>query len=192
MRAKRKIKAARIPYRVPEDAELPGRLRSVVDVLYLVFNEGHSAFSGDELLRADLCAEVVRLAKLLARMLPDEAEVMGLQALMLPAESRRVARTSADRSLVLPADQDGSRWDRPLIQEAGGRRSAGANRPPDHAGCPRAWVTSSAEEWSSCGRTYQDLSATSATQVAGKRNLHLLAATDRSSSVLQGHTCILI
>ncbi|MGI8875486.1 MAG: RNA polymerase sigma factor [Egibacteraceae bacterium] len=117
VRAKRKIKAARIPYRVPDDAELPSRLRSVLDVLYLVFNEGHSASSGGELARADLCAEAIRLARLLAQLMPDEAEAIGLLALLLLADSRLQARTSADGSLVLLADQDRSRWDHQLIAE---------------------------------------------------------------------------
>jgi RNA polymerase sigma-70 factor (ECF subfamily) len=116
-RAKKKIAAAKIPYRVPGDAELPDRLRPVLAVVYLVFNEGYTASAGDELIRADLCAEAIRLARLLAQLMPDEAEVLGLLGLLLLTESRRAARTAADGSLVLLPDQDRSRWDRDLIAE---------------------------------------------------------------------------
>jgi RNA polymerase sigma-70 factor (ECF subfamily) len=117
VRAKRKIKAANIPYRVPPDAELPSRLGSVLTVVYLIYNEGHSASSGDELVRPDLCAEAMRLARLLNELMPDEPEATGLLALLLLTESRRAARTTADGSIVLLADQDRSLWDRSLIDE---------------------------------------------------------------------------
>jgi RNA polymerase sigma-70 factor (ECF subfamily) len=117
VRAKNKIKAAKIPYRVPGDADLPDRLRSVLAVVYLVFNEGHVASHRDALVRADLCEEAIRLARLLVRLMPDEPEVHGLLALLLLSESRRAARTDAEGRLVRLADQDRSRWDAELIAE---------------------------------------------------------------------------
>jgi RNA polymerase sigma-70 factor (ECF subfamily) len=117
VRAKRKIRAAKIPYRVPRDAELVGRLPFVLAVVYLVFNEGYTASAGDALIRTELCAEAIRLARLLAELMPDEPEVLGLLGLLLLTEARRPARTAADGSLVRLADQDRGRWDRELIAE---------------------------------------------------------------------------
>ena len=117
VRAKRKISAANIPYRVPEDEELPARLRPVLTVLYLIFNEGYAATEGEALIRRELCAEAIRLARLLAELMPDEPEVLGLLALLLLIDARRPARTAADGSLVLLADQDRALWRREAIVE---------------------------------------------------------------------------
>ena len=131
VRAKGKIRDARIPYRVPEPRELPRRLGAVLAVVYLVFNEGYAASAGDRLIREELCAEAIRLGRLLRELMPDEPEVMGLLALMLLIESRRTARTTADGAMVLLADQDRTKWDRALIAEGQGlvRRCLAIGRP---------------------------------------------------------------
>jgi len=117
VRAKGKIKAARIPYRVPHDADLPERLRGVLAVVYLVFNEGYTASGGASLVRDDLCHEAIRLGRLLVELMPDEPEAVGLLALMLLAAARREARTDRAGRLVPLPSQDRARWDAGLVAE---------------------------------------------------------------------------
>jgi RNA polymerase sigma-70 factor (ECF subfamily) len=165
VRAKGKIRDARIPYRIPNEAELPGRLRAVLAVVYLIFNEGYTASSGDRLVREDLCAEAIRLGRLLAELVPDEPEVMGLLALMLLVESRRVTRTTPDGDLVVLADQDRGLWDRDLIAEGQAivRRCLARSRPGPyqiqaainavHSDAPAAAVT----DWRQILQLYDQL-----------------------------------
>ena len=117
VRAKAKIRDARIPYRVPTEAELPDRLPAVLAVVYLVFTEGHTASSGNRPVRDDLAQEAIRLGRVLAELMPDEPEVQGLLALMLLTEARRPARVGPDGAPVLLPDQDRGRWDAALVAE---------------------------------------------------------------------------
>jgi RNA polymerase sigma-70 factor, ECF subfamily len=117
VRAKAKIRDAGIPYRVPSEPELPERLDAVLAVLYLVFTEGYAATAGDVLVRRDLCAQSIRLARLVNTLLPDRPEALGLLALLLLQDSRRDARVDVQGDIVLLEDQDRSRWDRPQISE---------------------------------------------------------------------------
>ena len=131
VRAKSKIRDAHIPYRVPAAADLPERLRSVLAVVYLIFNEGYRATSGTHLVRDDLAHEAIRLGRQLVELMPDEPEVLGLLALMLLVEARRASRTTSDGDLVLLGDQDRRQWNRELIDEGQQlvRRCLAINRP---------------------------------------------------------------
>jgi RNA polymerase sigma-70 factor (ECF subfamily) len=134
VRAKRKIADARIPYRVPADEELPDRLRGVLRVVYLIFNEGYSATEGDRLVRGELCDEAIRLGELLSGLMPDDAEVWGLSALMLLHDARRAARTDSNGRYVALDEQDRSLWDWGRIREGLARleRAVHLRRPGEY------------------------------------------------------------
>ncbi|HEU0288579.1 MAG TPA: RNA polymerase sigma factor [Nocardioidaceae bacterium] len=134
VRAKRKIAEAHIPYRVPPDEELPDRLRGVMRVVYLIFNEGYSATGGDRLVREELCDEAIRLGELLCRLMPDDSEVWGLSALMLLHDARRAARVDPDGRYTALGDQDRSLWDQDRIGEGLARldRAVRLRRPGEY------------------------------------------------------------
>ena len=173
VRAKAKIRDAGIPYRVPAQGELPQRLRAVLAVVYLIFNEGYAASGGERLVRDDLCAEAIRLARVLAGLLPDEEEVLGLLALMLLIHARRAARVDADGLLVRLGDQDRREWDRALLAEGLGivRHCLRRNRPGPyqiqaainavHADAPTAGAT----DWRQIVALYDQLLAVAPTPI---------------------------
>jgi RNA polymerase sigma-70 factor, ECF subfamily len=188
VRAKGKIRDARIPYRVPTEAELPDRLRSVLAVVYLVFNEGYTASSGDQLVREDLCAEAIRLGRVLAELMPDEPEVTGLLALMLLVESRRAARTTAGGDLVLLADQDRSLWDRDLIAEGQTlvRRCLRRNQPGPYQiqAAINAVHSDAPTDWSQILRLYDQLLAIAPSPVVALNRAVAVAEVDGPEAAL--------
>ncbi|MCX5095184.1 RNA polymerase sigma factor [Streptomyces sp. NBC_00365] len=179
VRAKAKIRDARIPYRIPRDADLPDRVKGVLAVVYLIFNEGYGG-------RADLCAEAVRLGRLLVELMPDEPEALGLLALMLLVESRRPARTTPDGDLVLLPDQDRSRWDRDLITEGQTlvRRCLRRDRPGPyqiqaainavHSDAP----TAAATDWGQILQLYDQLAALAPSPVVALNRAVAVAEVD--------------
>jgi len=169
VRAKKKIRDAAIPYRVPEAAELPDRLPPVLTVLYLIFNEGYAATSGP-LLRTDLCREAIRLARELADLMPDEPEALGLLALLVLSEARRPARVGPRGELVTLAEQDRSLWDRQLIAEGHDlvRRCLRRNRPGPYqlqAAINAVHTDGDATDWTQVLALYDQLLAQTPTPI---------------------------
>ncbi|WLQ44814.1 sigma factor [Streptomyces laculatispora] len=183
VRAKAKIRDARIPYRVPRDADLPERLRSVLAVVYLVFNEGYTASSGDRLVREDLCAEAIRLGRLLTALMPDEPEAMGLLALMLLTESRRPARSGPGGELVPLGEQRRDLWDGALIAEGQSlvRQCLRRDRPGPYQiqaainAVHSDAATASATDWGQILRLYDQLLAAAPTPVVALNRAVALA-----------------
>jgi len=193
VRAKNKIKTANIPYRVPESAELLDRLGSVLAVVYLIYTEGHTASVGSQLTRIDLSAEAVRLGRVLATLMPDEPEVLGLLALMLLGEARRPARTTADGDLVPLAEQDRSLWDRELALEGHelvvhclrrgqpGRYQLQAAIAATHAAAPSADRT----DWTQILALYDGLYALTPTPVVALNRAVALAQVSGPETALE-------
>ncbi len=192
VRAKAKIRDARIPFRIPHESDLPDRLGTVLRVVYLIFNEGYTASFGRNLVRDDLCAEAIRLGRLLAELMPDESEVSGLLALMLLIQSRRAARTAPGGDLVLLADQDRGRWDRVLIAEGQAivRRCLARNQPgPYQIQAAINAVHSDAQtaadtDWGQILTLYDQLSAIAPSPVAAVHRAVALAEVHGSEQAL--------
>ena len=186
VRAKGKIRDAKVPYRVPSEADLPARVDAVLAVVYLIFNEGHTASSGDHLVREDLSAEAIRLGRLLADLMPDEPEVLGLLALMLLVESRRETRTSSEGALVPLAEQDRGRWDQALIAEGHAlvRTCLQRNQPGPyqiqaainavHTDAP----TAAATDWLQVAQLYDQLLAVAPTPIVALNRAVAIAEVD--------------
>jgi RNA polymerase sigma-70 factor, ECF subfamily len=186
VRAKGKIRDAKVPYRVPTEADLPARVDAVLAVVYLIFNEGHTASSGDHLVREDLSAEAIRLGRLLADLMPDEPEVLGLLALMLLVESRRETRTSSEGALVPLAEQDRGRWDHALIAEGHAlvRTCLQRNQPGPyqiqaainavHTDAP----TAAATDWLQVAQLYDQLLAVAPTPIVALNRAVAIAEVD--------------
>ncbi|MFF7640310.1 sigma-70 family RNA polymerase sigma factor [Streptomyces canus] len=181
VRAKAKIRDARIPYRVPRDADLPDRLKGVLAVVYLVFNEGYGG-------TPDLCAEAVRLGRLLTELMPDEPEATGLLALMLLIESRRAARTGDRGELVPLSEQDPARWDRALIDEGQSlvRRCLRRNRPGPYQiqAAIQAVHSDAPTDWGQVRRLYDQLMAVAPSPVVALNRAVAVAETDGPARAL--------